>query len=45
MKLDDTDRKYFIATLKAIGILLLCGAFTFIVVFIVSVITGESMCY
>lgn len=31
--------------LIGVGVLLACGAFTFLLVLIVSLITGDSMCY
>lgn len=39
------NRERLTELLIGIGVLLACGAFTFLLVFIVSLITGESMCY
>lgn len=38
-------RERFNDFLIGVGVLLACGAFTFLLVLIVSLITGESMCY
>ena len=41
----DWEHERFIDFLIGIGVLIACVAFTFLLVLIVSLLTGESMCY